>query len=85
LKPAAGGGKNVRRKVGQDGLLLHNYNYRTSAGFPSPVSPENRLNPVPFRTDPIHSQFVTDVLGPNRPHSFTAHAQSSQSELQSNS
>ena len=48
LKPAAGSGKNVRRKVGQDGLLLHNYNYRTSAGFPSPVPPEKWLNPVPF-------------------------------------
>jgi hypothetical protein len=43
----------VRRKVGQDGLLLHNYNYRTSAGFPSPVSLENGLNPVPFGTDPM--------------------------------
>jgi hypothetical protein len=41
----------VRRKVGQDGLLLHNYNYRTSAGFPSPVSLENGLNPVPFLAD----------------------------------
>jgi hypothetical protein len=30
--------------------LLHNYNYRTSAGFPSPVSLENGLNPVPFGT-----------------------------------
>jgi hypothetical protein len=46
----------VRRKVGQDGLLLHNYNYRTSAGFPSPVSLENGLNPVPFGTDPKHTR-----------------------------
>jgi hypothetical protein len=34
--------------------LLHNYNYRTSAGFPSPVSLENGLNPVPFGADPKH-------------------------------
>lgn len=51
LKPAAGSGKNVRRKVGQDRLWLHNYNYRTSAGFPSPAGPEKWLNPVPFGTD----------------------------------
>jgi hypothetical protein len=36
--------------------LLHNYNYRTSAGFPSPVSLENGLNPVPFGTDPKHTR-----------------------------
>jgi putative transposase len=31
-------------------LLLHNYNYRTWAGFPSPFPPEIGLNPVPFVT-----------------------------------
>ena len=51
LETGGGRWQNVRRKVGQDGLLLHNYNYRTSAGFPSPVSPEKRLSPVSIGTD----------------------------------
>ncbi|MCH7229234.1 hypothetical protein, partial [Haloferula sp. A504] len=45
LKPAASGGKYVRRKVGQDGLLLHNYNYRNSTGFPSFLYPKTGLIP----------------------------------------
>lgn len=45
--------KNVRRKVDQDGLLLYNYKYRSSADFPSPVGLEKWLNPVPFGTDPM--------------------------------
>jgi hypothetical protein len=45
------------------GLLLHNYNYRTSAGFPSPVPPENGLNPVPFGSEPKHRGVCPEETG----------------------
>ena len=59
LKPAASGGKDVRREIGQDGLLLRYYNYRTSAGFPSPLRPKAGLIPRHSGVTPLKLIFVS--------------------------